>query len=397
MRVGHFPEAAAAADIVTWSPAVNAESDPDILASAPGARCSRRDLIGRIASEHRTLAVTGTHGKTTATSMLALIMDSARRKPSWLLGAPIRGLGDNGHYDGRDLVLELDESYGTFGVVTASALGIVNIDADHLDHYGTLENLEASFCEVAARTTGPVVFWRDGVRDGVAQQLIDGGALAISENVHDEWYVSDIVSTPMGSSWHLHTPNRELRLHLNVPGRHNVANASVAAALAVESGVSGDDIAAGLARFVGAPRRFEVQGRLEGALVVDDYAHLPREVEVTLAAARDAGCGRILAVFQPHRVTRTWATHRDFATSFALASEVVVSDIYTSGEANPEGLTGKLVADALTTPSSSHVHYIADLDALATWVRERATNYDAIIVMGAGDVNSIINHWELRS
>ena len=342
-----------------------------------------------IAQHHTTLAVTGTHGKTTASSMLAHIARAAQWSPSWLVGAEIRGAGANGHYDGDVLVLELDESYGSFQKTTPHGLAILNIEADHLDHYGTLASLEDAFVDVARRVQGPTVLFRDGVADGVAAAL--SGAVTVGFDEKSEWRIDNVSSGAQGAQCVLRHGDLEIPIMLRVPGRHNLVNAAVVAVLAFLYGASSDEISRGLSNFTGAPRRFEHRGLCGGAVLIDDYAHLPTEVSATLSAARETGAQRVLAVFQPHRITRTLALVDEFASAFSLATELIVTDIYDAGEVNPTGVTGALVADAVRHQSGLPVTYLAALSDVRDELLRRGHEFDMIVVMGAGDIAGLVN------
>lgn len=385
VTIGNDVSHAAAAEWVTSSPAV-APDDADLVAAhRAGVRVlNRGEILGAVCAHHHVVAICGTHGKTTATSMLAHVYAAAGEDPSWLLGAPIRGLGTNGHFAGATLLLELDESFGTFARITPNALGILNIEADHLDHYGSFANLQAAFRQLAMRTNGPVVVAGDaatvdvvGAIDGVT--VIGGPDAAIAnETPCDEGVRFTLTGTA------------PLSIDLRVPGHHNVQNAAVVAALARRDGISDEAIVAGLQRFEGAPRRFQRHGRRDDTVVIEDYAHLPSELATTIATARQQGFERILAVFQPHRVTRTEQLAASFSGCFDGVTTLVVTDIYTSGEDNPRGLTGQFFLDQLeTTSSSPAMIYVPSLDEAEVYLKRHAAQYDAVLVLGAGDVGTL--------
>ena len=371
-------------DVVVASPAVT-----DDLAERRASKTfwDRATLIATLAARHRTLAVAGTHGKTTTTSMLVAIADAAGVDPSWLCGQPVRGIGANGHFAGRDLVLETDESFGTFRLVEPEILGVLNVEADHLDYYGTVASMEEAYQDLARRTTGFVVAYEGrgatvtraarpdtvivgtGV-DAAVRVRVDGGTVVLEGLV-------------------------ALRFAPRVLGAHNVANAAVAATMASLAGYDHEAITRGLESFVGAPRRFERRRGLPGRLVIDDYAHLPSEVRTTLQTAADLSRGRVVALFQPHRVTRTKALAGDFATSFAELDALVVCGIYTAGEGPQPGVTGSLIADAVRASGTvGDVRYVEDRDDAAKLVASLALAGDTVVVLGAGDVGDVINYWE---
>lgn len=369
-------------DLLLWSPAISPDHPERVRAAELNVEMlDRASLLKKIGAENRLIGVTGTHGKTTATSMLSWIMHEAGWQMGRLLGADVRGLGLNGEFGPDGLVVEVDESYGTFTQVAPAALALLNIEADHLDYYGNLQTLETAFQELAQRTSGPVVFYRS---DPGARRVGDALEGTVSVGVGGDWTIEEVELDRRSASFTLQNRDRALRVGLQVTGRHNVANAAVVAVLALELGVSEDSVRRGLANFKGAPRRFEFRGVHNGIDIYEDYAHLPGEISATLEAARDAGYEKIGVVFQPHRITRTTALAHELANSLASADWVLVSDIYDSGEENPEQVTGELVATPLRE-FHANSHYVAELSLI--WGQLPADgSLQAIFFLGAGDV-----------
>ena len=382
---GDAPSGVSDADVVLWSPAV-ALSHPLLqLARERGATLlTRAALLEELGVAYDVVGLTGTHGKTTATSMMVHVMEAAGRDASWLLGADVLGVGSNGHA-GRSttLVLETDESYGTFAALRPAALGVLNVEADHLDHYGDLATLEQAFVALLERTRGPVVVWCDDEGADRVAKAAQRPVVTVGTGPSAEWRVSDMVLERRGATFSLQGADH-LAITLQVTGAHNVANAAVVAVLAHAIGIETAAITAGLAAFRGAPRRFEFRGVVGGADVYEDYAHLPREIEATLAAARAAGYLRVIAVFQPHRFTRTLAVGAAFAPAFDGADEVFVTDIYAAGEDNPHGLSGGDVATWLRAHRHDNVRVVnASSELLAALA---LTAGDALFFIGAGDI-----------
>jgi UDP-N-acetylmuramate--alanine ligase len=320
--------------------------------------------------------------------MLTHILVAAGRNPSWLCGQPIRGIGANGHFAGSDLVLETDESFGSFRLLRPRGLGILNIEPDHLDYYGTVDAMEQAYVDLALRTTGPVV-----VRTRHAAELIRAvrpDALEIGD-AHD----SDAAVTMQSDGSRLLLRGAvDLNLVLAVHGAHNHENAAVAAVLAACQGIDSGAIEAGLRRFHGAPRRFELRGGLPGRVVIDDYAHLPSEIATTIAAARDLTRGCVIVLFQPHRVSRTQNLGATFGPAFRGADEVVVSAIYDAGEPNPQHITSEIIANSIDE-SGVPVRYIPDMNEASRAVRTTARCGDVVLVVGAGDIGTVIRSWEV--
>ncbi|MDH2904117.1 MAG: UDP-N-acetylmuramate--L-alanine ligase [Actinomycetota bacterium] len=382
----------ARADVVLWSPAVSREHVELVAAQRSGrVMLARRDVLAELSAMKRLIGVTGTHGKTTATSMLVQIMAAAGRDDARLLGAPVRGIGFGGHFGSGDLLAEVDESYGAFSELTPYALGLLNVEADHLDHYGTLENLETAFTHVLDRTTGPVVVWTDdpGAARVASTSLRD--VVSVGTRAPAWWRLQDERITRRGAHARLVGPE-DVGIDLAVTGHHNLVNAAVAAALALALGVQPTHVSEGLRRFRGAPRRFEHVTPWRGIDVVDDYAHLPGEIAATVDAAHGAGYERIVAVFQPHRVTRTLRVGADFAPAFDGVEEVIVTDIYTAGEANPDAVTGEFLANFVNERGRTRARYVAALHDVARTLEQRHAPMDLLLLLGAGDVTRVLDH-----
>jgi UDP-N-acetylmuramate--L-alanine ligase/UDP-N-acetylenolpyruvoylglucosamine reductase len=382
----------ATSEVVLWSPAVA----PDHVELVGARRRSlvmlaRRSVLAELSRHTRVIGITGTHGKTTATSMLVQIMRSARRDDARLLGASVRSVGFGGHYAPGDLLAEIDESYGAFSELTPYALGLTNVEADHLDHYGSLENLESAFVDVLERTTGPVVVWSDDAGASRVAAKVQRPVITVGTSEEAHWRLSHVEISRTRARARL-TGETTLEIALSVTGRHNLANAAVAAVLALSLGVAPSSVREGLTRFGGAPRRFELVAHRAGVDVIDDYAHLPGEIAATIAAARDAGYRKVVAVFQPHRVSRTLAIGSEFAPAFDDADEVIVTDIYTAGEANPAAITGEVVAASLRSRATTRVHYAPTLEVAASILEGVMDNADVVLILGAGDVTRVLDY-----
>lgn len=388
VAVGHEALNAAHADVVVWSPAVASDNAELVAARASGATLlSRADVLAELAKARPVIGLTGTHGKTTATSMMAHVLAADGRDAGRLLGAAVLGLGANGHWGSDEVVLEVDESYGTFALVRPHALGLLNVEADHLDFYGTLGALERAFADLLDRTDGPVVIWSDDPGCQRVAAIVQRSVVRVGTG-DAPWRVDDVEVTRHEARFTLRGPASEMRLTLPVTGVHNVADAAVVAVLASELGVSPDAIGTGLANFRGAPRRFDLLGSWRGVDVYESYAHLPGEIRAILSATRAAGYERITAVFQPHRVTRTLSLVEDFAPAFDLASAVIVTDIYLAGESNPTGATGEVIAEVLRRRGAV-VTYCAAIDDVPDALEKLHEDSDVVVLLGAGDVASV--------
>lgn len=388
---GHAASNVGASEVVMWSPAVAPDNVELVEAKRRGALLlTRSEVLRELALRQRVVGLTGTHGKTTATSMMVHVCQAAGRDDSRLLGAAVLGIGANGHYGHDDLILEVDESYGTFGLLRPYALGVLNIEADHLDHYGTLENLETAFAALMERTSGPVVVWLDDDGARRVSTTVARAVLSVGTGVDAQWTVRNVELARQSSSFELVSSSEQLKIGLRVTGHHNVANAAVVAVMAIELGVSTGAVQRGLGNFQGAPRRFQFLKRWGSADVYEDYAHLPGEIIATLRATKSAGYERITAVFQPHRVTRTSNLLSSFATAFDGATEVIVTNIYDAGEANPLSLTGEIVANAIRgVNQSSRTVYAPTFESVREELERVRDTSDVILLLGAGDIATV--------
>jgi UDP-N-acetylmuramate--alanine ligase len=390
--VGHDAQHVHDAEVVLWSPAVALDNVELVQAREAGANMvTRARALYELSLLKRVIGFTGTHGKTTATSMMAQVALAAGRDDGWLVGAPVLGVGANGHWGSGDLIVEVDESYGTFGELRPYAMGLLNIEADHLDHYGSLEALEVAFADLLARTSGPIVAWGDDPGASRVVKSLEREVVLVGTAKRCTWRVTDVILERRGASFRLTSAKASFDISLRVTGAHNVANAAVVAALGYELGFGVDAVVRGLSNFVGAPRRYQYRGAWRGVDVYEDYAHLPGEITATLAATHAAGYERVAVVFQPHRVTRTLALVNEFASSFDGARHVIVTDLYLAGEANPTGVTGEFVASALREYSPSlDVIYCDDLALVPGLLEHLVDEIDVVLFLGAGDVGSLI-------
>jgi UDP-N-acetylmuramate--alanine ligase len=391
VALGHAASHLGDVDAVTYSPAVPEDNPELVEARRRGIPVLRRSAaLASIAAIRRTLAVAGTHGKTTTASMLALVLVEAGLRPSFLIGADVNEIGTNAVWDsGEWLVLEADESYGTFAELEPELVLLTSVEADHLDHYGSFEALRGAFVRFVAGATGGAVVSAD---DPVAAEIgRAAGAATVGTSPTADHRLVDLSLARSAVAFDLVGPRGvEGRLRVPVPGLHNARNAALAAVAASGLGVPFSAVAAGLARFAGVPRRFEFRGEANGVTFVDDYAHLPGEVRAVLAAARAGGWTRVIGVFQPHRYTRTSALHDEFGSAFGDADAVVVTDVYGAGEPPIPGVSGRLVADAVARHDPPvPVSYAAGREELVARVASMLRPGDVCVTMGAGDLTGL--------
>ncbi len=388
VAVGHRAENVGAVDAVTYSPAVSL-ANPEIAAARDhGALVvPRSQALAAICATKRCLAVAGTHGKTTTASMLSLILVEAGMRPSFLIGADVNEVGTNAVWDqGEWLVVEADECYGTFTAICPALALLTNVEPDHLDHYGTFEDLRAAFGNfVGSASEGAVVSFDDRHAAAIGLQH---GASSVGIDEGSTYVMTEVMESRSAITFVLHGPDGELgQLRLGVPGLHNARNAAMAAVGALKAGAPFSAAQSALARFAGVTRRFEFRGEANGVTFVDDYAHLPSEVRAVLATAKAGGWERVVAVFQPHRYSRTAALALQFGTAFADADALVVTDIYSAGEAPVPGVSGRLVADAVRSQDPRlPVTYAPGWDELRRVVAGMLRPGDLCFTMGAGDL-----------
>ena len=353
VAIGHAAANVGAADVVTVSSAIP-EDNPEIVeARRRGITVlARAEALAAIASLKRCIAVAGTHGKTTTASMLALQLVEAGTRPSFLIGGDVNEIGTNAVWDeGEWLVVEADESDGSFLALTPDVAVVTNVEADHLDHWGSFDAMRSAFEEfVAGARVRPGGRRR---RPGGGRDRQVSGADLVGTGTRCTYRIVDLDPGRSSISFALVGPDGVAlgRLAVPVPGLHNARNAAVATVAALGAGVPFAAAARALSRFAGVARRFEFRGAVNGVTFVDDYAHLPSEVRAVLAAARNGDWRRIVAVFQPHRYSRTAELGTEFGQAFGDADLVVVTDVYGAGEAPVPGVSGRLVADAVRRPS----------------------------------------------
>lgn len=385
---GHRPEAVGAAQLVVASSAIP-ESDPEVQSalerSVPVWR--RPELLDAITSEMPAIGFSGTHGKTTSTGLAVTGLRAAGRDPSFLVGGRMLGLATSAHLGERDLfVLEADEAFGTFQRLSLRGLLVTNIEADHLDHYGSLDRLEQAFQDVAQATRGPVVACTDDPGAAKLAEAVDAVTYGTSPNA--DWQIQDLEASGSSVRFRLSGHGAITRVMVPQPGRHVALNAGGVIALLAELGFEPEAVASGLSEFSGVRRRFEFRGRINGVYVVDDYAHHPTEVAATVSAARDQHDGRVVVAFQPHRYSRTEEHWEAFGPALAAADIVVVTDVYAAGESPVPGVTGALIARSAIS-AGAEVVYVPHRAELAAEVAGLVREGDLLLSLGAGDITGL--------
>jgi len=395
VKVGHTEDnIAPATDAVVISSAVPWSNLEVRVAQARDVPVLRRaDALRALVATRRTIAVAGSHGKTTTSSMLALVLLAARREPSFLIGGELHEVGTNAARGAGDLlVVEADESDGTFLEIAPEMAVVTNVEPDHLEHYGTFDDLVDAFERFLAGIPGLVVVCAD---DGVARRLAArrAGAVTYGESEDADYRLTGYESGGrVGSRFEVTVRGRHLgTVELAVPGRHNALNALGALATASELGVDLATIVDALRNFGGVARRFHFKGEIDGVTLVDDYAHLPAELQATIRTARECGWRRVVAVFQPYRYIRTSLMWRDFADAFTEADLLVLTDVCAPAAEVPiPGVSGRLILRAvLDAHPSLPVAYFPRRSELAANVLAVTRPGDVVLTMGVGDVGNL--------
>lgn len=400
--VGHDAANLGNAEIVARSTSIPDQNAEVEAATAAGLLVHRRDeLLTAITQQKSTVSVAGTHGKTTTSSMLTLVLLHAAQDPAFIIGGQVAGLNTGARWSsGEHLIVEADESDGTFLRLDTAAAIVTSVEPDHLNYYGTYENFVDAFAKFLRQVPGPRVL---SVDDSSARELFvalkphadseasDAPILTYGTDISAEYQIVRYDGQRDGCRFDVqHQGQPWASVQLAKPGVHNARNATAALLMAVQLGVDVETAVAGLATYAGVGRRWEERGSINGITFVDDYAHLPSEVELTLDAARGGDWGRVVCVFQPHRYSRTGALGATFGRSFSQADHVIVTGIYSSGEKPVDGVTGRIVFDAVhaADPGLS-IAYVESLDDVVTTLAETLTAGDLCLTLGAGDLTSV--------
>jgi UDP-N-acetylmuramate--alanine ligase len=388
-RAEHVDERIDAVIVSSAVPATNVEVRAARALGVPVV--SRADALAGIVASRRGIGVAGTHGKTTTSSMLTMILRAAGMRPSFLIGSELHEVGTNEGLDsGEWLVVEADESDGTFLRLPLAAAIVTNVDNDHLWFWGDMDALRGAFREFVGGIDGPVALCAD---DPLLRAIAAERPATVTYGWHEtaRYRARDYRSGPKGSGFVLERDGRALgELELPVIGRHNAQNAAGATALALELGADFEAARRALAGFGGVARRFQHRGDLDGVAIFDDYALLPPEIDATIQAAREAGYRRVVAVFQPFRYSRTQVMWPEFADAFARADQVILTDVCGFHERPIPGVTGHLLVKAvLEAHPDLPVAYFPHRAELARLVPGYARPGDVILTLGGGDITTL--------
>ena len=399
VAIGHAAANVGEADVVVVSSAIG--SDNVEVAEARRRRVPvipRAEMLAELMRLKTGIAIAGAHGKTTTTSMVAVVLERAGLDPTAVIGGRLSAFGSNARLGrGEYMVAEADESDRSFLKLAPTIAVVTNIDCEHMETYGSFERIVDAFVEFAGKVPfyGVVVACADD--PSVHAMLRQVARRAITYGFTEGANVRGFVPMSDGRSAHCHV-RFDLRgvpdgagagaVELRVPGRHNLQNALAAVAVGLELGVPFDRIKAALAEFRGVERRYQVKGVARDVTVVDDYGHHPAELAASLKAARDGAPARLIAVFQPHRYSRTRDLLEDFGPALAIADVVVLTDIYPAGEPPIPGVTVEALASAIRR-AAPHLHVVRALSDLAPFVANLAQPGDLVLTLGAGSIGTV--------
>ena len=396
--VGHKAENLGDAEVVVVSTAIK-KDNPELIAARerllPVVR--RAEMLAELMRFRQAVAIGGTHGKTTTTSMVAALLDAGGLDPTVINGGIINAYGTNARMGGGDwMVVEADESDGTFLKLPAEIAVVTNIDPEHLDHYGTFDKVREAFRQFVEN----VPFYGFGVMctdhpevQALVSRIEDRRVITYGENAQADVRYARRRVEGAGSLFDIVIRNRKTGkettigdLRLPMPGRHNVSNATAAIAVAHELGLSSDDIRKGLSSFGGVKRRFTPTGSWNGVHIFDDYGHHPVEIKAVLKAARDSTSGRVIAIAQPHRFTRLRDLFDEFSACFNDADTVMVTPVYPAGEEAIDGVNSEALAARIRAGGHRDARYIEGAQAIAPVVRDLAQPGDFVVFLGAGNI-----------
>ena len=415
VTAGHAAANVGDADVVVFSSAVRSDNPEVVEARARRIPViARAEMLAELMRLRFGIAVAGAHGKTSTTSMIALVLERAGLDPTAVIGGKLSAFGSNARLGrGKYMVAEADESDRSFLKLSPAIAVITNVDREHMDAYGSFADLQQAFIDFANKVPfyGAVVacaddaelcavmpkFARRVITYGITPRLREGASAGQIGPQLPIIFARDVQLEGFGSRCTIERHERRGSvgattlgtLTLAVPGRHSVQNALAAVAVGLELDVPFAKIAAALAEFRGAERRFEQRGVVNGITVIDDYGHHPTEIAAVLSAARAANPPRIVLAFQPHRYTRTRDLMAEFGSALAAAHEVILTDIYAAGEDPIPGVTLETLAAAVNKMRSTPVHVVARLADMAGRVAELARPGDLVITLGAGSIGGL--------
>lgn len=390
--IGHEARNVQGADLIVYSTALPKDNVEMVAAAELKIPIIHRaQMLARLMNSRQGIAVAGAHGKTTTSSMIALVMEECEQDPTFIIGGEIMNVGSNAKAGkGKYVVAEADESDGSFLQYHPSIAIVTNIEADHLENYGgdfaNLRNAYARFLGQVKEGGKAIICIDDEHLQEMLPEL-QSEVLTYGIDEKAQFSARDIKLGDRKSAFTVVHNGKELgRIELNVPGKHNVLNALATLITCLEAGLTFEQVRTAIRKFRGTKRRFQVLGEHDNILVIDDYAHHPTEIKATILAARSTG-KRIIAVFQPQRYSRTFFLLDAFSRAFPDADEVIITDIYSpKGEQHIEGVSAAKLAEMIRTNSNANVRYLADKMEVLQYLQEHVVPGDLVLTMGAGDI-----------
>ena len=387
---GHYKENVEGAELVVYTAAVKADNPELVAAKEKGIPCLERSIMLGIVTRryNRSVAVAGTHGKTSTTAMISQILIGSGFEPSAIIGGKLPAIGGNSYVGESDIIVcEACEYVDTFLQLTPYLSVVLNIDADHLDYFKNLDNIKTSFRKFASQTTHGVIYCGDDENSVDTFKDIDLKKITFGVGEGCDYRADNIVSNGMHQSFDFYFEgNLICNIKLVVPGRHNIMNALAAAAAAHTLGATGKEISENLEKFTGVHRRFEVLGVSKGITVADDFAHHPTELTAVLTSAMNMGFRKVWAIFQPHTFSRTAILLDDFAKALSIPDEVIISEILAVRETNTYNIYS---TDLGAKIEGSHC--IDTFEEITDFILENAEEGDLVLTMGGGNVYRCAN------
>ncbi|WNQ12965.1 UDP-N-acetylmuramate--L-alanine ligase [Paenibacillus aurantius] len=390
--IGHEADHVQGADLVVYSTAASRDNVERVKAEELNIPILHRSqMLARLMNERKGIAVAGAHGKTTTSSMIALVMEECGTDPTYIIGGEIMNLGSNAKAGKGDYVIaEADESDGSFLQYHPYLSVVTNIEADHLENYdGDFNKLKGAYAQFLSQVQegGKAIVCSD---DPYLQEMIPAiksEVITFGMEADADYTAANVQLGDRKVSFDVDYRGSRLgTVTLSVPGKHNVYNALATIIACLEAGLTFEKAAGAITDFSGAKRRFQVLGETDGILVIDDYAHHPTEIQATISAAKATG-KRIVAVFQPQRYTRTYFLFEQFSRAFGEADEVIITDIYSpAGEKQIEGITSAKLVDLIRQNSNPSVRYIPTKEEVLETLKGEVKSGDLVITMGAGDI-----------
>ncbi|MGI6225455.1 MAG: UDP-N-acetylmuramate--L-alanine ligase [Peptococcales bacterium] len=376
-------------DIVVVSTAIPEENEEVVKAKKLNIPVIQRaEMLSKLMESRKGICIAGAHGKTTTTSMIVLVLEKNDFDPTVVIGGELNDIGGNAKLGNGDyLVAEADESDGSFLKLKPWSTVITNIEDDHLDHYGSLENIIKAFKEFVqmGNPHGFSILCIDNPHVRELSKDVPGKLITYGFSKDADYTARDIVFEGLKTRANIYYKEKLLgTLELNVPGEHNISNAIAAIAVGQEFGIGFSDIAKALASFKGVQRRFQLIKKVNNIQIVDDYAHHPTEIKATLKAARASHEGRVIAVFQPHRYTRTQALAKEFAQSFTVADKLILDEVYSAGEKPIPGISTQTIVDYLAP--GIDVEYFKERQSLLNYLVSYVLPGDLVLTLGAGNI-----------